>query len=178
MAKRAKRSAVAKRRRGIRKRQSKCPLCGTTITHDNIKEAKLAKADGMPCEKCCNAEMTEEQADEMAVEMLRDRLAKNQLRPSLQLELERLFTRRPWPWPVAARAATEADGDEFMWVTGDGRRIQPAEMDEEHLRNAISYTQRKLVGAALNATWLSSAKKLARAFYEFLREAERRGIKV
>lgn len=67
---------------------------------------------------------------------------------------------------------------EFVWRTRDGRQIPVTEMTDEHLRNAISWAQRRLVHELGTSRWLSSTKLLARAFYEFVREAEQRGMSV
>lgn len=70
------------------------------------------------------------------------------------------------------------DEPPFAWTTQTGKKMHPSQMAEEHLRNAISYTQRKLRNAIDNAVYLDNIAWLARAFYEFLKEAKRRGIRV
>jgi hypothetical protein len=72
----------------------------------------------------------------------------------------------------------ELRNEPFVWRTMDGVQVTPNAMDEDHLRNVVSYTQRRLMKAMLESTWLSGAAKYARAFYEFLAECERRGIDV
>ena len=37
------------------------------------------------------------------------------------------------------------EANKFIWICNDGRRVTPAGMDEQHLRNSISYVQRRLV---------------------------------
>jgi hypothetical protein len=70
------------------------------------------------------------------------------------------------------------DEPPFLWKTHDRKLLHPKQMEEEHLRNAISYTQRRLAAAFGNAIWLSELTWLVRALYEFLKEAKRRGLKV
>lgn len=66
----------------------------------------------------------------------------------------------------------------FIWTTRDGEDVRPQQMSEEHLRNAICFCQRRLTYAFGTTRWLSTTKFYVRAFYEFLLEAERRGIRV
>lgn len=67
---------------------------------------------------------------------------------------------------------------EFVWQTGDGRCLKPLDMDESHLRNTISYLQRRLVHEFGTAKWLQRTATHVEALHEMLKEASRRGIKV
>jgi len=80
---------------------------------------------------------------------------------------------------LAVRDWLEDDEEEdFLWVTRDGRYLRPDEMDESHLRNCVSYTQRRLQKQMLEAVDLGTLEHLARAFYEFLRECRKRGLRI
>lgn len=68
--------------------------------------------------------------------------------------------------------------DVFRWKTNDGRHILPKQMDEGHLRNTISFLQRRLVYQFGTATWLYRSEYNVQALYEMLKEARRRGIQV
>jgi hypothetical protein len=98
----------------------------------------------------------------------------NQMQRDLELQVEN----------IAQRAQEELDRlreqveEPFVWRTADGVDMVPQEMDEEHLRNCVSYTQRRLVKKIGESTWLSDSMHFARAYYEFLKECERRGIRV
>lgn len=67
---------------------------------------------------------------------------------------------------------------EFRWKTSDGRTLKPTEMDEQHLRNTISYVQRTLVHKIGSSRYLQPLGYLGRAFYELLEESKRRGFDV
>lgn len=70
------------------------------------------------------------------------------------------------------------DSPKFFWVTRDGTAIKPSDMSTEHLRNCVSYVQRRLTRDCGSVAYLGKLEGLARAFYEFLREARKRGIDV
>lgn len=83
------------------------------------------------------------------------------------------------------RRSTEADDlrvrlapQEFVWRTSDGRDLRPRDMDDEHLRNCVSYTQRRLASAFGTVKYLRETEKMATAYVEFLKEARGRGIRV
>lgn len=81
----------------------------------------------------------------------------------------------------------------FQWTTADGDFIEPKDMEEGHLRNAISYVVRRLPDLIAHAVWLNpidkdwvrperkktaSVRYYCQALFEFLKEAERREIAV
>lgn len=66
----------------------------------------------------------------------------------------------------------------FIWIAGDGRRMLPSEMDEQHLRNTISYLQRTLTRDFGTVPYLNKLTKRVQAFHEMLKEAESRGFEV
>lgn len=66
----------------------------------------------------------------------------------------------------------------FVWVSADGRRLKPREMDEEHLRNTICYLQRILVAKFGTVRYLSTTTTWVQALWEMLKEARNRGLDV
>lgn len=66
--------------------------------------------------------------------------------------------------------------NERIWKTGDGRFVKMHMMDEGHLRNAISYTQRRIVHILGTAVWLEKTEHFCQQFVYLLQEAKRRGI--
>ncbi len=66
----------------------------------------------------------------------------------------------------------------FMWRTRDGEWMLPSQMDEQHLRNSVSFCQRKLSSLFGSVSYLETTTDLVRALYEFLKEAKKRGYRV
>lgn len=66
----------------------------------------------------------------------------------------------------------------FVWVTSDGRRLQPKDMDEEHLRNTISFLQRTIVHRLGTTPYLDTLESRFQAMFEMLKEARNREIRV
>lgn len=66
----------------------------------------------------------------------------------------------------------------FIWVCADGRRLRPADMEEEHLRNTICYIQRRLTSMFGSVRFLAKTEYHVHALYHMLVEARRRGINV
>lgn len=66
----------------------------------------------------------------------------------------------------------------FYWRCADGRTLHPKEMDESHLRNSISFLQRRLTHQFGTATWLNRTTYHVQALHEMLKEADRRHIDV
>lgn len=66
----------------------------------------------------------------------------------------------------------------FIWRTKEGRVVRPREMEDEHLRNTISYLQRTLVFQFGTTRWMARCEETTRALYEMLKEARRREIQV
>jgi hypothetical protein len=67
---------------------------------------------------------------------------------------------------------------EFYWVTQDGRSVRPSGMDEQHLRNTISFLARRLITQLSQTTWLESTAYFVEALAHMLHEAKRRGLRV
>jgi hypothetical protein len=82
------------------------------------------------------------------------------------------------PGTYRVRVALQVPDEPFEWKTREGDLLRPAQMDEQHLRNCISYTQRRLQSMFGSTAYLDATRYMARAFYEFLREADRRGLRV
>lgn len=68
--------------------------------------------------------------------------------------------------------------DEFTWTTRDGVSVKPCDMDEQHLRNTVSWLQRNLVYNFGSAPYLGKLSEKVYAFYKMLEECQRRGIEV
>jgi hypothetical protein len=98
-------------------------------------------------------------------------MAKRKTVPKKQLENELKFIRK-YKLPLLT------DEHPFSWKTSDGRKVHPSELSDEHLRNCVSFTQRQLIKVTLDATFLDRTIMVARAYYEFLKEAKRRGMRV
>lgn len=67
---------------------------------------------------------------------------------------------------------------EYYWITQDGSRIRPSDMDEGHLRNTISYICRRLQQAIGSVRWVATLGPFAEALTHMLHEAKERGIQV
>lgn len=65
-----------------------------------------------------------------------------------------------------------------IWKTGRGESIPVNELDEGHLRNAISYCTRRLLGGLSNTVYLDNIHYLIRGLADLMEEAKRRGIRV
>jgi hypothetical protein len=72
----------------------------------------------------------------------------------------------------------EKRANEYIWTTAFGDRLPVSKMDEGHLRNTISFLQRKLVFQFGQSTYLQRTKPLLEAMLAMLSEAQRRGIEV
>lgn len=94
------------------------------------------------------------------------------LRERIEEEINRQLSDR-----VLNRIA-EPERKPFVWKTYEGVSMKVSEMEESHLQNAINWCQRILTRQFGNTRWMSDTKKTVRALYEFLEEAERRGLKV
>lgn len=66
----------------------------------------------------------------------------------------------------------------FRWRSADGRMLTPNEMDEAHLRNTISFLQRRLVYAFGNSAYLDQTAHHVEALNAMLKEAKTRGLRV
>lgn len=66
----------------------------------------------------------------------------------------------------------------FMWRTQDGQLISPTKMDEQHLRNAISYLQRRIVHLSGTSTYLSTLLPSYEALHYMMKEALERGYQI
>lgn len=66
----------------------------------------------------------------------------------------------------------------FVWTTAGGERVRVTDMDEGHLRNTISYLQRRLVYLFGTVTWMMPVRSTLKALAAMLDEAERRGLQV
>jgi len=65
-----------------------------------------------------------------------------------------------------------------VWKTGRGESIPVAQLEEGHLRNAISYCTRRLLGSLSNTVYLHNIYYLVEGLANLMKEAERRGIRV
>jgi predicted component of type VI protein secretion system len=65
-----------------------------------------------------------------------------------------------------------------LWTTGTGQQIRIDEMDEGHLRNTISFLQRRIVSQFGKVTWLSEMRDMLASMVAMLDEAKKRGIRV
>jgi hypothetical protein len=102
----------------------------------------------------------------------------------LQAQNERLL-RRVVTLQTEARKledeAAEADNppaEPFQWMTKTGEKIAPCEMDDDHLRNTISFLARGLATDLSRAAWLNPLQYKLQALFEMLKEAEARDIEV
>ena len=68
--------------------------------------------------------------------------------------------------------------DNPIWKTGRGESIPVAQLEEGHLRNAISYCTRRLLGSLSNTVYLHNIYYLVEGLANLMKEAERRGIRV
>lgn len=66
----------------------------------------------------------------------------------------------------------------FRWKTADGEQLAPAQMDEQHLRNTISYLQRTLVHDFGVARFIARTEFKLVALSEMIKEASKRGFQV
>ena len=66
----------------------------------------------------------------------------------------------------------------FIWKTADGRHLRPSEMDEQHLRNTVSFLQRKLTVAFGSVRFLQQTAWMVEALNEMFKECKRRGYEV
>lgn len=73
---------------------------------------------------------------------------------------------------------TAKKGKPFFWRTRDSRVVAPSDMEESHLRNTISFLQRRLVCVFGTATYVDEAAGSIEALHEMLKEAKARGIRV
>jgi len=64
------------------------------------------------------------------------------------------------------------------WTTGSGAILPISAMEESHLRNAISYTQRRVSHALSTSVWLSRTTGQLASLLAMLFEAERRGLQL
>lgn len=64
------------------------------------------------------------------------------------------------------------------WRDGLGRDLNVRDMEEGHLRNAISYAARRLGPELSRTVWLKHSYQLVRGLANLLEEAQRRGIQV
>lgn len=64
------------------------------------------------------------------------------------------------------------------WKTRDGQTLLIEQMEEEHLRNAISFVQRRLVAEFGRTPWIETIHPLLKSMDNFLTEAKRRGLRV
>lgn len=64
------------------------------------------------------------------------------------------------------------------WTTADGEQMLISQMDESHLRNTISYLQRRLTADFGRVLYLSAIERHITALSEMLKEARRRHIEV
>jgi hypothetical protein len=80
----------------------------------------------------------------------------------------------------AEPSSIRIEPSKFLWSAGDGRLLHPYQMEERHLRNAISFVSRRMVHEIGTTVWLKNSKieKWAEALYEFLREARRRELPI
>lgn len=79
---------------------------------------------------------------------------------------------------VAALRAERQVQEVFTWLTRDGERLRPCDMEESHLRNTISYLQRTLVYSFGNARFLAPLDYKVQALHEMLKEAKRRSVDI
>jgi len=73
-------------------------------------------------------------------------------------------------------AAPEPQPD--MWKTADGRVLRVVDLEGGHLRNAISYLQRRLVHKFGEALYLAPLESMISNMGMLLREANRRGYNI
>lgn len=69
-------------------------------------------------------------------------------------------------------------GPEFFWRTRDGRSLMPRDMEEEHLRNTISFLQRRLVCQFGTVAYVDETFQNVEALAAMLKEAKARGLRV
>lgn len=75
-------------------------------------------------------------------------------------------------------ALKEEASPRTLWRTGTGEEILMAEMQEGHLRNAISYCARILQRKLGTAVWLTDVSDLLERFVGLLHEAKNRNLRV
>jgi len=63
-----------------------------------------------------------------------------------------------------------------QWQTKNNQVLAIREMENEHLRNAISWCARRLAKNALETTWIADMKPLMLSLLALLHEAGRRGM--
>lgn len=66
----------------------------------------------------------------------------------------------------------------FTWRDREGRRWLPTTMNEQHLRNTISFCFRRMLKLTLEASYLDDAAMLVEALYFLMAEAKRRGYRL
>lgn len=72
---------------------------------------------------------------------------------------------------------TEGRTQKF-WVTGAGVRMNVMDMEEGHLRNAISLCSRRVLGNLSRAVWVADTHDYIKNLDMLLEEAKRRGIRI
>lgn len=65
-----------------------------------------------------------------------------------------------------------------IWKTGRGESIAVNQLEEGHLRNAISYCTRRVLSGLGNTVYLHNIQYLIEGLSNLMKEAERRGIRV
>jgi hypothetical protein len=65
-----------------------------------------------------------------------------------------------------------------LWTTRDGATIPISEMEDDHLRNTISFLQRKLVASLGHVRYIRDTSNTVKALHHMLTEAERRNMNV
>ncbi|MFI5223778.1 MAG: hypothetical protein ACHQX3_05950 [Nitrospirales bacterium] len=65
-----------------------------------------------------------------------------------------------------------------MWKTGVGEILRVTDMEEQHLRNAISFCARRLIGRLSSTVYVDELTTYIEGLANLMTEAKRRGFRV